>query len=314
MEIDQVKKLYLKKLLDQISIEESAKLDAFLAIHPASIDDLKAYAKQQVNSIKDYNANAALKKVKLAAKPSIIRPIFNVRNAAAAIILLVGSIALYINFRNSHNENWIQYTSSEKVGYKNIVLADGSKILLQNGSKLSVSPKFGKDNTRALKLDGQAFFEVTKDVSKPFIVTAHQSEVKVLGTSFNINTNESSSTVLVNTGKVKVKNIKTSNDIILSQNEGVVDNGLLMDKIILENKNYQAWFTGKFTFKESKLKDVVKDLNTFYKNNIVVKENFTSTCLLTADFDLQSLEEIIEVMNLSCGISFKKLGKQYQLE
>ena len=88
---------------------------------------------------------------------------------------------------------------------KNILvsLPDGSKIYLNRNSEFSYRKNFGKHG-RNVKLTGEAFFEISPDVSKPFIIDAGKAKVKVVGTSFNVITNnrESAVEVFVKTGKV----------------------------------------------------------------------------------------------------------------
>ena len=82
-------------------------------------------------------------------------------------------------------------------------LPDGSKIFLNRNSEFSYRSNFGK-HRRDVKLTGEAFFEIAPDASKPFIIDAGKAKVKVVGTSFNVITNNSESAVevFVKTGKV----------------------------------------------------------------------------------------------------------------
>jgi transmembrane sensor len=290
MDFQKIKDLYLKSLLDKAKPEEEAQIEAYLAAHPSK---------------------TALQKLKQNVKPKVVKGIFSLKNVAATIVLVVGCVALYLNVTKSNNTQWMVYTANEAAGFKNITLKDGSKIVLQNGSTLKVDIKFGEKDSRLLGLVGQAFFEVERDTAKPFIITTPMSEIKVLGTSFNVNSSNIDSKVMVNSGKVQVSNIQSHNDIILVKSEGVVDDGKVMHKSSFTNDNYLAWFTGKFKFNGVEIEGVIKDLNTFYNNKFQVSKSFNSACQLTADFDNQAIEDVVEVLTLSCEVSVKKDDNHY---
>ncbi|MBK7131283.1 MAG: FecR domain-containing protein [Bacteroidales bacterium] len=97
-----------------------------------------------------------------------------------------------------------------------ISLPDGSKISLNRNSQLTYRENFGKKN-RNVKLTGEAFFEIAPDASKPFIIDAGKADVRVVGTSFNVITNntESEVEVYVKTGKVILSDKSGSQSIAL---------------------------------------------------------------------------------------------------
>lgn len=311
MDFQKIKDLYLKSLIGKATPEEEAQIEAYLVANPSLTEPLLEYAKSQIRSVSDYNSQLALQKIKKQLKPKMVSGFFTLKSVAAAILLIIGCVALYLNLTPSYGSDWKIYTSNEEIGFKNITLSDGSTIVLQNGSTLKVDAKFGDNEQRLLALDGQAFFTVKRDTTKPFIIRMPISEVKVLGTSFNINNSLNKSTIMVNSGKVQVVNIQSHNDIILVKNEGVIDDGKVMLKTSFKNNNYQAWFTGKFNFNGVKIENVINELNTFYNNKFQLSKSFSSSCLLTADFDNQPIDAIIEVLTLSCEISVKKVGSQY---
>ncbi len=311
---NKIKNIYLKSLIEKATQSELDLLNAYCNKHPDAFEQLKSYAKKEIASIKDYDARPSLEKAKSRIHLKVSRNVFSLKNIAAILLFCVGTSMWYYYFSsNEHSGNWQQYAANEKVGYKKIVLKDGSKVTLENGSSLSVSTSFGINNKREVKLNGQAYFEVARDSLRPFTIEGNRSRITVLGTSFNVVATQDNNIVKVNSGKVEVQNIKSKNKIILVKHEGVMDDGLLMNKFILENDNYQSWFSGKFIFKNTELKTVVTELNSYYRNSIILPDNYNSTCKLTADLENNSIEEVIEVINLSCGINFKKVGNKYSV-
>ena len=95
-------------------------------------------------------------------------------------------------------------------------MPDGSRIFLNRNSEFSYRSNFG-DRNRNVTLTGEAFFEIAPDAAKPFIIDAGNARVKVVGTSFNVITNNSRSAVevFVKTGKVMLSNNSGSKSMAL---------------------------------------------------------------------------------------------------
>ena len=127
------------------------------------------------------------------------------RIAAVALILLsLGGATIYMNNAGYLSKKITVIAGNDQ---KNILISlpDDSKIYLNRNSEFSYRKNFGKHG-RDVKLTGEAFFEISPDVTKPFIIDAGKARVKVVGTSFNVITNnqESAVEVFVKTGKVLV--------------------------------------------------------------------------------------------------------------
>ena len=126
---------------------------------------------------------------------------------AAAALLLVTGLAFY----NSQNKIQIQQPAllssvTETGMLKHLVLADGTEVWLNASSKLNYPISFEKQTRKVYLPQGEAFFEVKRNVARPFKVIIGKLEVRVLGTSFNLNNyaDLECQTVVVNTGKVQV--------------------------------------------------------------------------------------------------------------
>ena len=141
--------------------------------------------------------------------------------AAAFIILLVAGLYAYhwkstnpdkIVKENSLAPEIIKVVNSGTTAQK-LTLEDGSTVILEPGGEVRYNEKFL--NRREVYLSGDAFFEVTKDASRPFLVYANEITTKVLGTSFSIKAKqgEKEIVVAVKTGKVSVMANSVSNDV-----------------------------------------------------------------------------------------------------
>jgi transmembrane sensor len=184
-------------------------------------------------------------------------------SVAAAAAILIG---LFV-FRQVSGPDMI-VAKAEK-GNKEVVLPDNSHITLREGSTLKYPETFAA-NERHVALEGEAFFNVTRNEQKPFIIDAQSATVQVLGTSFNVKTADEMATVVVATGKVKMSVRKDANKaLILTPGEkGSLRNGELKEELV-DTENYFSWRTGIIKFKKTPLVEALKQLSDLY--NVEIK-------------------------------------------
>lgn len=126
--------------------------------------------------------------------------------AAAACIAVLLLTASWLFLANRQRESITYFTVTASPGeIKQILLPDSTRVWLKSGTTLQYSSRYGKQ-ARRLELAGEAFFEVQKDGSRPFIVKTGSLETKVLGTAFNIQaySGRPSIQVWVQQGRVQV--------------------------------------------------------------------------------------------------------------
>jgi ferric-dicitrate binding protein FerR (iron transport regulator) len=184
---------------------------------------------------------------------------------------------------------------------REVVVDDGSKVWLNSNAPLSFPKKFGYKE-RNVTLTGEAFFEVAKDPDKPFVIKMPSAYVQVLGTSFNINSDAQNAMVTVATGKVKVSDSNNKSSVIIVPGYSATVKGNKVEKHETNNLNYLSWKTGRFIFDKTPIKQVVEDLNTYYEKQIIIGGEATIDCKLTATFEDTALEEIIEILRLTCDV------------
>lgn len=230
---------------------------------------------------------------------------------AIAAILLLGLLGAYYLLRQDRT---VPVQMAEVLGTEQgqkVSLDDGSMVYLNKGAKLSYPETFDAD-IRELQLTGEAFFEVHRDPKRPFIVHTPHSDIEVLGTSFNINTDSDETKVAVTTGKVRVENIESeeSSVLIKDQSATVTNKELAVFRTV--DTNYLAWKTGKFNFENTGLSQVLADLESFYGDKLkLVGDN--ATCLFTSTFDNRDIKEIAEIIQLSCGLELTEKNGSYEL-
>ena len=190
-----------------------------------------------------------------------------------------------------------------------IILPDETKVWLSSDSYLKYPVSF-IGSERRVQLVGEAYFEVSKDVQKPFYVDANQTEIKVLGTHFNVsayNDDRSVHTTLVE-GSVKVKN--NSNEIILKSGEEVVDSFGNGGKLKVEKADLElnlAWKNGLFIFRDEPLGQIMKRIARWYDVDVVFEQESFRNIPFGGKFSKDNtLDELLNSMSLTGVIKFKK--------
>jgi len=243
----------------------------------------------------------------------IIRYTF-VRIAAVGLILLgLGSAALYMNYYGYFSKKITVTTGMDQKNFV-VALSDGSKITMNRNSEFSYRENFGK-HTRNVNLKGEAFFEIAPDANKPFIIDAGKANIKVVGTSFNVITEntESAVEVYVKTGKVMLSDVSGSKSIMLEpEYVGKMSSGV-SDKFVNSNPNYMSWKTERLVYTGQKLDIVFKDLKLVYNMNIVADDSSILENPWSSPIDSGTQETIILIICRSFNLSYTKDGDVYHL-
>lgn len=191
------------------------------------------------------------------------------------------------------------------------LLPDGTKIWLNSSSRLTYPSSFS-GSTREVTLDGEAYFKVTQNAEKPFIVHTGNSSIKVVGTEFNVDAYESNgfiATTLVN-GSIEF-NYKNENNI--SQTIQVKPN----EQIYYDKKTSRtnlgetyipkdiAWKNGQIVLKDTPLSDIVWILSKRFNVEFVIKDPAFYKYSFTGVFTNQQIERVLEHFKRSSGIRYK---------
>ncbi|MFA6923935.1 MAG: FecR domain-containing protein [Bacteroidales bacterium] len=232
---------------------------------------------------------------------------------AAVILLLCVSTYFIYNYLNKPKYETL-IAQVETIKNK---LPDGSEITLNANSTIEYPKKFA-GNKRVIKLKGEAYFNVTHDKTKPFIVSTDDINIEVLGTSFYVNTNGANGKVevVLTEGRVAIyyKN-NISEKIILASGEKaeISKTEETITKSVNNDENYMAFKTKKIIFNNTSLKELVKTLNKVYHSDIIIKNNKLSDCTVNVSFDNQSLESVLNVLKSTLDIKIKTNGSKIEI-
>ena len=251
------------------SEESRIEFEKIKRIHELSLNDTKAYNPNvEVGWSKVSDHLFSAKEVNIASREEPVGT-FNMNlvfRIAAVLVMAVGISYFFINKEETASMQASYVTKSGEV--KELTLADGTKVVMNESSEFKYSEKFEGDS-RKVYLLGEAFFEVARDEKKPFVIYSPSASTKVLGTSFNLNTSKNTASVEVFSGKVAFGNLaEPEKNIVLLKGQAAVFQNGKATKLASSNSNVLAWKTGNLKFEGTPISKVVPALEEFYKVNI----------------------------------------------
>lgn len=246
----------------------------------------------------------------------------------AASILLVWFVAFYVPGKNAVTETVAQNTVSTKRGSKSkIQLPDGTQVWLNADSKITYNEKF-QGALREVQLTGEAFFDVVRDETRPFVIHTNAIDVKVLGTSFNVRSYEdekNTETSLIH-GSVEVtlrsdpaqkkyelkpgqKLIVQNNGLpVLSKEQVAGKPGFKHPMPAVGRINYEKkdssiietlWVKNKLAFDGEAFEDVALKIERWFDVKVNITDEKLKKTPFTAVFDDESLQVVMEALQLT---------------
>ncbi len=273
-----------------------------------------------------YNIDAAWEQVsthinehslKLVHKKPVQRLISSawLKYASGIAAILLVSFGIY--FLNNSKVQFKTIASGLQINMP-VSLTDGSQISMYKSSELKYPEKFGK-TSREVYFWGEAFFEIASDPTRPFVIESGDARVKVLGTSFNVKSLPDSdiTEVVVHTGKVLFYHVDANNNVLnqieLSKGEKGVYNHKTskLTRLLNNDLNFISWKTGVLIFSETSLDKVMETVGKKYDVSFHLSDKQLANLKLTATFDNESLDAVLEVLTLVHKLQFKHNGKDY---
>ena len=230
-------------------------------------------------------------------------------------IAIAAMLAVILTFSGVYVVNRYGYKTLASMDQpEDLVLPDGSTVTLNHLSSLKYPRRFSGE-IRNIELDGEGFFEVESDPDHPFVINTRDVDIKVLGTSFNVNAYSENAAVevIVKTGEVAVtRHGEVPKTIILKPgNKGVYKKTEETLEITQEiDKNYLAWKTRSFVFEDQTLFDVSQQLNKVYRAEIIIASDSLKDARITTTFSDQSLDAILNVLSATLDLDVRKSNGQ----
>jgi len=336
-EFDRVIELMAKKMGKIASPEELEELEELLSTHSdysylaevvTSLKGNVEHVEKDVPEVELADSGWAHLAKRMNEKPGRVFWMRRVWVAAAAmIIVLAGAGAGY--YRWGHQGGVAEVKKSLQVGYGGksmLVLADGTKVWLNAGSRL-VYPAVFAGKTREVQLEGEAFFDVAQQVHQPFFVHTGKITVRVLGTTFDVKAYRDDAQVSATliSGKIQViMNEDPEKKILLSPHEKltVVSEHIEKGKeVVAENElRYQvqflpqtaheaipetAWVDNKLVFNNESFEEVARQLERRYAVHVEFDNEALRHQHVSGVFEKENLPQALEILRMTTKFNYK---------
>lgn len=225
---------------------------------------------------------------------------------AAALIPLFFIIGGYLYYTS--NQNRLIEISTAYGETKQILLPDSSEIWINAGTTVKYLKTFSSKE-RVVQLDGEAYFAVKKDSSKPFIVQTNQLSVKVLGTKFNVKSysTDKNITTTLTTGKVEVSTL-SKDSRVLKPNEQLTYNRSTSKIEIVEIPAAETsnWITGNLIFINVSFAEIVRTLERKFDIAIEYRDSTYASKLYTVKFlKGENQNEVLKILGDIVGFTYE---------
>lgn len=202
---------------------------------------------------------------------------------------------------------------------KTIMLPDGTEVMLNANSILRVPTNTPENSVREVWLEGEAFFSVVhKPNHRKFIVhTAHDLQVEVLGTEFNVNSRKEKATIVLNSGKVKVRLAEDSqSDRIMNPGELIeyeAENHHIDQKEV-DTLLYTSWRNNLLVFKETSLAEIAQLVSHNYGYDVKFEQDSLAQLSFTGSVPANQPELLLQTLSISFNLNIAQDGKRITVD
>lgn len=230
-------------------------------------------------------------------------------------ILLLSALGWILFWKQS-----VSSTFTTDAGQKRtIILEDGSRVTLNASSSISFN---NSGATREIQLDGEAYFDIAHDPSRPFYVKTSRIEIKVLGTAFNVKSYAREKTVQATLvrGKVLIKNLDpvtgSQEEIELKPDEQAIfkkESASLAKVSSARPQKDQVWHRGNLMFEEESIRVILPELEKWYNVKIIADEQ-SLDCSFSMNIGDESLADLLRFFEATTNVRAVQHGNQIRLE
>ena len=241
------------------------------------------------------------------------------RVAAILALPIMLGIGWYLGSGRNNAETTMCEVTAPKGQISKCILADGTQIWLNAGTTIKYDPSL-KGNFREVKLDGEAYFKVSKNKHKPFLVNTKYAKIKVLGTIFNLKAYSSDNKVettleegcvefSLNGSSAKPVELKPGEQIVFNSSENKLTKGKV------ETYLHTAWKDGKFVFKDADLKTIITELERLYDVRIHLQNDSLLNLHFRGMFEYdQNIFSALETLERTTNMKYRMNGRDIWLQ
>lgn len=301
----------LNKFLEgDCSINEKKRLNSMLD-NPNQYDEFMSehwdLASDEVDSRVEKKIFEVITKERKIKKNGLFIHFWKVASVVFLICTLGLSFWVYDKIINDKSESQQWIVSVDKGQKANMTLPDGTQVWLNSDSKITYNSNFNQAN-RDISLEGEAFFEVAKNESTPFIVHTKQMSVKAIGTAFNLkayNDDPDITTTLVS-GKVRI-NTPLQSQLLEPNQRLVFDKNERRTRISNEQdiESFSAWRENQLMFNDQNFRSITKVLERHYNIRFVFEDSRLEGYCFTGTIPNTGLESLLEIFTLTSPMSYQ---------
>lgn len=310
----------------QPNAESDHYWDRWLKLHPLRQDHLKqarllvgstAYRFNYQIAEDDYNRSLLnIISYKRAKQPQIQarywRPMKKMFKYAASIILIVGATLFFKTLLQDHQQPEVVQQIAKRADYgqkKTVTLPDGSVVKLNAGSELRFAEHF-TTSKRHVELSGEAFFDITRDETRPFVINSGEVDVRVLGTSFVVKSypEESEIMVAVRSGKVEVVDPLNKENLLLVKDEiAIYERGSkrLNRGIVHDQESFFGWMNQDLVFDDYDFDEIITILKRWYGIDFQIDKKMETSKRITAKFENPTLRTVLTSLSIAYEFEFE---------
>lgn len=199
-------------------------------------------------------------------------------------------------------------------GTYRVVLPDGTQVWLNAATSLTFPVQFSQNERRVL-LNGEAYFEVTRDQQHPFIVETNKQEVKVLGTHFNITgyADDGTTKTTLLEGSVHIMNFADIDrrNVILKPGQQSVITGKALTVFEVDTEEAVAWKNGTFLFTGQRLEEIMKQVERWYDVEVVYEDKGLKQQAFRGTISrFKNISQLLEVLESTGSVHFNINGRR----
>ncbi len=313
MGVNELKILAKRYLNGTATTEEKERLNQWYeAIHTGGIEEVDSTGDETEAQVKQRIFENIQKRMNAGGADTIVAaPKHNVKQlwlklASVAAVLAVVCYAIWPSVKIAVSERDRKVINVPTNRVLHIMLPDSSKVWLNAGTEFRYPKSFNGKNRVVELVKGRAFFDIKHQSKHPFIVKTPNMNITVLGTSFDVNTDEKAcmTSVSVVTGKVGItmanNKLKRAAVMLLPQQQAVLcyaDNKLVTQPI--HEPAINAWCKNNFVFEQEKLANVFSALEKEYNTKITVENKKLLDERISIKLGNQHLDTIMEILSFT---------------
>ncbi len=201
---------------------------------------------------------------------------------------------------------------------KEVKLPDSSVVTL--GALSAIEVEYSETARRVELMSGEAFFSVKQDLARPFIVTAADTEIQVLGTKFDVRRSRAGVRVSVLEGSVEVIQtreadrdgvkipVRTKQVLMVQERIRTEPDGRFSEIQPIRHSHPGVWREGRLIYENAKLAEVISDMDRYYNGNIIIDTEDLRELLVSAAFRADQIQEMLDTLSIALPVSARKLS------